>query len=101
VSGTAGHRRAPRPIALAVQRLQQALAPATTLARIQACWPATVGETISAAAHPTAERAGVLTVSCDAAVWAAELQLMGPELASRLNASLGEALVDEVRCRTA
>ncbi len=101
MSGSVSHRRAPRPLALAVERLQQTLAPATTLARVQACWPAAVGETIAAAAQPTAERAGVLTVSCDAAVWAAELQLMGPELASRLNAALGEPLVAEVRCRTA
>lgn len=100
MSAPAGHRRAPRPVALAVERLQQALAPATTLARVQACWPAAVGETISGAAHPTAERDGVLTVSCDAAVWAAELQMMGPELVARLNAALGEALLDGVHCRT-
>jgi predicted nucleic acid-binding Zn ribbon protein len=101
LSAPAGHRRAPRPLALAVQDLQSALAPATALARIQACWPEAAGEAVAAAARPTGERAGVVTVSCDAAVWAAELQLMGPELAARINAQLGEDLVREVRCRTA
>jgi predicted nucleic acid-binding Zn ribbon protein len=101
VTAPTSHRRAPRPLALAVERLQRTLAPATPLARIQACWPAAVGETICAAARPTAERGGVLTVSCDAAVWAAELQMMGPELVARLNAALGETLVAEVHCRTA
>ena len=31
---------------------------------------------IAAAARPTAEREGVLTVTCEAAVWAQELELM-------------------------
>jgi predicted nucleic acid-binding Zn ribbon protein len=94
------HRRAPRPLSLAVERLQEALAPATPLARIQSRWAETVGPAIAACARPVAERRGVLTISCDAATWAAELQMMGPELAERLNAALGEPLVAEVHCRT-
>ena len=100
MSSAIGHRRAPRPASLAVERLARTLAPATPLARIQGCWAAAVGESVAAAARPTAERAGVLTVSCDAAVWAAELQMMGPELVTRLNVQLGESLVTAVRCRT-
>jgi len=101
VTPAAGYRRAPRPVGLSITRLQDALAPATPLARIQSCWPAAAGKVVAAAARPTAERGGVVTVSCEAAVWAAELQLMGPELVARLNTELGEALVSEVRCRTA
>ena len=93
-------RRAPRPLSLALDALQEALAPATTLARIQACWAVVVGEAVAAAARPTAEHGGVLTVTCDASVWAAELQLMGPQLAARLNDALGSPLLAEVRCRT-
>ena len=100
MSPTTGHRRAPRPASLAVERLTQTLAPATPLARIQGCWADAVGESVAAAARPTAERSGVLTVSCQAAVWAAELQMMGSELVARLNAQLGEELVSAVRCRT-
>ncbi len=100
MSPSGGRRLAPRPISLAVERLQQTLAPATTLARVQACWPDAAGEVIAAAARPTAEHAGVVTVSCEAAVWAAELQLMGPQIVAQINAALGEPLVGEVRCRT-
>ncbi len=39
-----------------------------------------MGPAIAAAARPTAERDGVLTVTCDAAVWAQELDLMADEL---------------------
>ena len=52
------------------------------------------------AARPTAEREGVLTVTCDAAVWAQELDLMAGELIPNLNAALGEQAIRELRCRT-
>ncbi len=93
------HRRAPRPLSVAVELLRQALAPATPLARIQACWAEAVGPSIAACARPVAERSGVVTVSCAASTWAAELQMMGPQLAERLNDALGDPLVGEVRCR--
>jgi len=99
VSPRSGRRRAPRPLAVAIAQLQQTLAPVTTLARVQACWAQTVGTAVAGAARPTAERDGVLTVSCEAAVWAAELQMMGPELAATLNRALGSMVVSEVRCR--
>jgi len=35
-----------------------------------------------------AERAGTLTVACRSAVWAAELELLAPDLIGRLNAEL-------------
>jgi predicted nucleic acid-binding Zn ribbon protein len=94
------HRRAPRPLSVAVERLQETLAPATPLARVQSCWAEAVGPAIAASARPVAERGGVLTISCDAATWAAELQMMGPQLTERLNAAAGERLISEVRCRT-
>jgi predicted nucleic acid-binding Zn ribbon protein len=68
---------------------------------VQVCWEATVGSAIAAAAHPRAERDGVLTVQCDAAVWAQELDLMAPELLARLNTSLGEERLHKLRCRAA
>jgi predicted nucleic acid-binding Zn ribbon protein len=93
-------RNAPRPLATALEGLTATLAPATTLARVQAVWENVVGAAISAAAAPAAERDGVLTVRCDAAVWAQELTLMGDDLTARLNAALGEPLLSRVRCRT-
>jgi predicted nucleic acid-binding Zn ribbon protein len=93
------NRSTPRPIAQAVESFATALAPGSTLARVQACWEASVGSAIAAAAHPVAERDGVLTVRCEAAVWSQELDLMAPELLGRLNATLGSELLHKLRCR--
>ena len=78
-----------------------ALAPASTLARVQEVWEHAAGEAIAAAARPTAERDGVLTLSCGSSVWAHELVLMALELTERINAALGDELVRELRCRVA
>jgi predicted nucleic acid-binding Zn ribbon protein len=56
---------------------------------------------VAGAASPTAERNGVLTLTCVAAVWAQELELMGLELVPRLNAALGSEVIRELRCRIA
>lgn len=93
-------RRAPRPFSFAVEGLTATIAPRTPLARVQEVWQSAAGEAVAQAAQPTAERSGVLTVVCSAAVWAQELTLMGGELVGRLNAALGEDLVHELRCRT-
>jgi predicted nucleic acid-binding Zn ribbon protein len=72
--------------------------PDTLLARVQRVWSATVGETIAEAARPTAERGGVLTVVCVAAVWAQELDLMGPTILERLNEALPGGGIERLRC---
>jgi predicted nucleic acid-binding Zn ribbon protein len=92
-------RIAPRPLASALHGLTSALAPATTLARVQGVWEQAAGASIAAAAHPTAERDGVLTLTCEAAVWAQELHLMAGVLIPRLNDALGEHAIRELRCR--
>jgi predicted nucleic acid-binding Zn ribbon protein len=93
-------RAAPRSLAAALARLEGTLAPATTLARVQAAWEDASGPAIAAAARPMAERDGVVTVLCEASVWAHELELMGADLVVRLNAALGEPVIRELRCRT-
>jgi predicted nucleic acid-binding Zn ribbon protein len=93
-------RAAPRPLAAALAQLTGALAPASPLARVQEVWESAVGPAVAASARPTAERDGVLTVTCAAAVWAQELDLMAAELIARLNAALGVDGVRELRCRT-
>ncbi len=93
-------RRAPRPLSFAVDGLTATIAPATPLARVQGVWDRTAGAAVAQAARPTAERSGVLTVTCTAAVWAQELSLMASELIARLNAALGDEVVRELRCRT-
>jgi predicted nucleic acid-binding Zn ribbon protein len=93
-------RLAPRPLSLALDGLTQALAPATTLARVQQAWEQAVGAVIAEAGRPSAERDGVLTVTCADAVWTAELDMMSTELVRRLNDALGAELVHRLRCRT-
>ena len=93
-------RAAPRSLSAALAELQSGLAPATTLARVQEVWESTAGPAIAAAARPSAERAGVLTITCEAAVWAQELELMADELVRRLNLALDGQAIREVRCRT-
>jgi predicted nucleic acid-binding Zn ribbon protein len=93
-------RYAPRPLAGALSELAGRIAPATRLARIQEIWPAAAGATIAAAARPVAERDGVLTVLCEAAVWAQELDLMADQIVDRVNAALSDDAISELRCRT-
>ncbi len=93
-------RPAPRPLAGALSELTAALAPSTPLARVQEAWPQATGPAIAAAARPVAEHDGVLTVACEAAVWAAELELLAGEVIPRLNELLGADTVRELRCRT-
>lgn len=93
-------RAAPRSLSVALAGLTRALAPATTLARVQEVWESTTGPAIATSARPTAERNGVLVISCAAAVWAQELDLMAGELVPRLNAALGTEAIRELRCRT-
>ena len=94
-------RRAPRPAGDAMRGLLDQLAPETLLADVQRVWPRVVGETIAAEATPTGDRGGTLMITCRSAVWAQELDLMGPELVERLNAALGRDAVVALRCSAA
>jgi len=93
-------RSAPRLLSIALDGLTATLAPASTLARVQEVWEHAVGPAVAAAARPSAERDGVLTVICVAAVWAQELTLMESTLLSSLNEALGVGALRELRCRT-
>jgi predicted nucleic acid-binding Zn ribbon protein len=93
-------RRSPRPLSNALEPLRESWAPDTLLSEIQRWWPEVVGHAIAAEATPAAERGGVLTVSCSGAVWAQELDLMGPPILSRLNAKLQRGQVTRLRCRS-
>jgi predicted nucleic acid-binding Zn ribbon protein len=92
-------RRGPRAIGGAIGAFAQRLAPATPLAEVQRAWAAAVGPTIAAQAEPTAEREGVLTVTCSSAVWAQELDLMSAELVTRINAAVGAEVVRALKCQ--
>ena len=91
-------RRAPRPLASALEGLARDLEPATVLAECQRVWPAVAGPAIAAEAQPVSERSGTLTIACESSVWASELDLMGPTLLARLNEALGRPALNRLRC---
>jgi predicted nucleic acid-binding Zn ribbon protein len=92
------HRRSLRPLAFALADVRDELAPATVLAGVQRAWPEAVGPTIAAEAMPTAERGGIVTISCSASVWAQELDLMAPAILERLNGLLRPGSIRRLRC---
>ena len=92
-------RSAPRPLATALERLTDGLAPATLLAEAQRAWPAAAGEGFAAASEPVAERDGVLTVACISAVYAQELDLLSERVLERLNGELGRPAVKRLRAQ--
>ncbi len=92
-------RRSPRPLAAALSALTSRLEPVGTLAAVQRVWPEVVGDAIARGARPVAEREGVVQVACEDAVWASELELMGPSLVASLNAAIGGERVSAVRVR--
>ncbi len=91
-------RPSPRPLSLALDRMRDELAPETLLADVQRAWPEAVGPAIAAEAQPSAERGGVLIVSCSASVWAQELDLMAPAILERLNTLLKRGRISRLRC---
>jgi len=92
------YRRSPRPVSLALDRVRDELEPESLLADVQRAWHSAVGVAIAGEAQPTAERAGVVTVSCSASVWAQELDLMAPAILERLNGLLRSGRVSRLRC---
>jgi len=84
-------RLAPRALSNALEGVLRDVAPATLLARVQAVWSEVAGPRLATAAAPVSERDGVVTVACESAVWAQELELLGPDLLTRF----GEALAGQ------
>jgi len=87
-------RSGPRRLGGALERLAAEAAPQTLLAEVQSAWPGACGAVIAANAEPVAERDGLVTIACENGIWAQELELMGDELRSRIEATVG---ADRVR----
>ncbi len=84
-------RLAPRALSIALEGVLRDAEPATLLARVQAVWPEVAGERNAAQGAPVSERDGVVTVACESAVWAQELELLGPDLLTRFGEVLAPA----------
>ena len=94
-------RRGPRPVGLALDRLTGEIAPATLLAEVQRAWPQAAGEVFGRASQPVSERDGVVTVTCESAVWAQELDLLSERVVDALNEALGRPAVRRLRPQAA
>ena len=81
----------------ALESVTARLAPATLLAEVQMVWSEAAGEAFAAAAQPTSERDGVITVSCVSSVWAQELDLMSERVLAEVNHRLGRPAVTRLR----
>ena len=93
-------RLGPRGVAASLEGLVASVRPATPLARVQGAWPAVAGAAVAPHATPTSLRDGTLTVACDSAVWAQEVELLGGEFVTRLEASLGPGTVTSLRVQS-
>lgn len=94
------NRRAPVPLAGAIEALTRRLEPDTPLAAIQRVWPEAAGPAMAAECHPAALRGGVLTLDCRSATWANEMVFLAPDVIEKVNALLGSARVTEIKSRT-
>jgi predicted nucleic acid-binding Zn ribbon protein len=90
-------RLAPRPIGRALDQALPAARPAGLLAEVQSAWPAVAGAALAASANPVSERAGTVTVACESAVWAQELELLGPDLTRRVDEAVSGGRVERLR----
>jgi predicted nucleic acid-binding Zn ribbon protein len=90
-------RLAPRALSAALQGVVKDVAPATLLARVQGVWGEVAGPGLADAAAPVSERDGTVTVACQSAVWAQELELLGPDLLTGLETALGGRFVTKLR----
>ena len=90
-------RPGPRPLSDALDNVLPDMAPATLLAQVQAAWKEVAGDRLAAAAAPVSERDGVVTVACESGMWAQELDLLGPDLLTRLETALGTRSVTKLR----
>jgi predicted nucleic acid-binding Zn ribbon protein len=81
-------RIAPRHLRAALGEAVGTATPAGLLARVQGAWAGAAGPAVAAASEPVSEREGVVTVACESAVWAQELELLKGDLERRLDARL-------------
>ena len=89
--------RRPRALAEAVGVVRDATQPATLLAAVQSKWEPAVGARVAREADPVRERDGTVTISCRAATWAQELDLLQEELLEALNRALAPRRVQALR----
>ncbi|GAB4279663.1 MAG: hypothetical protein Kow0056_13130 [Coriobacteriia bacterium] len=88
-----------RPLRDLIEEVAERLDPgkARYALRIESVWPEVAGKAIADKTKSLRFKDERLTVVVASAAWANELSLMGPELVRRLNDTLGETVVREIR----
>lgn len=86
-----------RPIADAVMRLAESLAPQTPLSKVERAWSSVVGEAMAAHSRPAALKGSLLTVECSGSVYAQELDLQSRRVLSKLSDELSGIVVERIR----
>jgi len=69
------------------------------LTRISSVWNMAVGDIVGSDAEPAALKGGALLVHVSCSVWMHHLRFAKGEILMRLNNSLGEDLIDEIRLK--
>jgi predicted nucleic acid-binding Zn ribbon protein len=90
-------RPAPRPVGAALKTALPGVRPPGLLAEVQGVWSDVAGDVVSRSAQPVAEHDGTVTLACESAVWAQELELLAGELTGRLNERLTQGTVTRLR----
>jgi predicted nucleic acid-binding Zn ribbon protein len=100
-------RRAPRPIASALDGMRGGWQPDTPVAKVQSTWDSlasvwaeVVGEYVAGRAEPSKVTNGVLTVRCSESVVADTLTLESQDVLKRLNERLSGDPITRIRCIT-
>ena len=86
-----------RPIADAVMRLAESLAPQTPLSKVERAWPIVVGAAMAAHSKPASLKGSLLTVECSGSVYAQELELQSRRVITKLSEEIAAQVVERIR----
>jgi len=95
------HRDDPQPLDAAIGSLidEQGWALAAATGSVFGRWAQIVGPELAAHTAPDGLAGGELTISADSTAWATQVRLLAGQLVRRLNAELGDGVVQTVKVR--
>ncbi|MGO4957821.1 DUF721 domain-containing protein [Luteococcus sp. Sow4_B9] len=97
-SGAGPDARDPQPLGAALGRVieERGWQREVSLRHLLDRWDGLVGPTNAAHSTPESYKDTVLTVRCDATVWATQLRMLAPSLVAELNRQLGQGTVTRI-----
>lgn len=96
-----GRRDDPQPLTAAIGGLidEQGWALAAATGSVFGRWEQIVGAQLAAHTSPDGLAGGELTITADSTAWATQVRLLAGQLMRRLNAELGDGVVQRVKVR--